>query len=100
MTSPILPEQARKAIDAAEGATDYTWADAHHALETVAGMREEWGVKDIWGDVTWFIPGNYVDATDEEIKGWAKEYAESDDGFRLVRRYVTEVIDGDCPRPG
>lgn len=95
MTSPMTPGQARVVLDAAEGTTDYTWVDAHHALETVAGMQEEWGVKDICGDVVWFIPGDYVDATDEEVKEWAEEYAESDDDFHLVRRYVTKVIDGE-----
>lgn len=97
MTSPMTPGQARDAIDAAEGTTDYTWVDAHHALETVAGMREEWGVeftaKNNLGRRTSWISretdhGSYVNALREcgiyERKGMEP---------RLVRRYVTQVID-------
>lgn len=65
------------------------------AHDLYAGMQEEWGVEDVFGDIVWFIPGDYVDASEEEVKEWAKEYAESDTDFRLVRRYVTGVIDGE-----
>ena len=92
MTNPMAPEEARKAIDATEGTTDYTWSEAHHALETIAGMKEEWATEGGWRrgeDITW-----------HPVTDWypSREQAESttpalSPRTRLVRRYVTQVIE-------
>lgn len=107
----MTPEHARKAIDATEDLTDYTWSDAHHALETIAGMQEEWGVE-VEGKIpgTWYqlnhhgiAPDHYADAswleTREEAESLMEDVIAGEwyENARLVRRYVTqhEVIDGE-----
>lgn len=94
----MTPEEAHRAIHDAEDLRANLPIDCWRALETIAGMREEWGVH-----VTGY-PRNIADwaelcDTPEDHITWlpdeeaAEDFATEmeDDGFntRIIRRYVT-----------
>ena len=82
----MTPEEARRAIRDAEALRSNLPADCWRALETVAGMREEWGIVAVylgrhevenWG----------FDTRDDAVE---EALALDLDEFRIVPRYVTE----------
>lgn len=86
----MTPDEAQRAIHDAEDLRANLPADCWRALETVAGMREEWGVK-------WVNPGDDIDlytwgfATRAAAEAWERCSRElGGEHGRVVRRYVTE----------
>ena len=81
---PLTPDEARRAIHEADDLRSNLPADCWRALETIAGMREEWG-----------IVATYLGR--HEVEEWGfdtREEAEAegttlDTEYRIVRRYVT-----------
>ena len=95
----MTPDEARRSIHDAEDLRANLPIDCWRALETVAGMHEEWGVhvtgypKNIadWAEIC-DDPADSIEwfADEEAADDFATE--REDDGFdtRLVRRYTTE----------
>ena len=81
----MTPEEARWAIDDAEYVRANLPAECWRALETCAGMHEEWGVSLPDGQLVGAGWGTY-DTALEDMNAWRR------DGYdaRIVRRYVTE----------
>ena len=81
---PMTPEDARLILDGADESGIRMSFGAWRALETIAGMREEWG-----------IVATYLGR--HEVEEWGfdtREEAEAegttiDTEYRVVRRYVT-----------
>ena len=81
----MTPEEAQRAIHDADDLRSNLPADCWRALETIAGMREEWGVEErheYTGE--WHWHSTYPDRES------ACDAANGMDHFRAVRRYVTE----------
>ena len=89
----MTPEEARRAIRDAEALRSNLPADCWRALETVAGMREEWGVS--------YRRVSYRrDHENEKRTAWGWETREDAERsmrlmtdvhvYGIVRRYVTE----------
>ncbi|PMC63409.1 hypothetical protein CJ204_00895 [Corynebacterium xerosis] len=95
----MTPDEAQRAIHDADDLRSNLPADCWRALETIAGMREEWGVhvtgypKNIadWAELCDGPADHITWIADEEA---AEDFAveREDDGFdtRIIRRYVTE----------
>lgn len=96
---PMTPEDARLILDGAKEHGGHLSIGYRRALETIAGMREEWGVhvtgypKNIadWAELCDGPADHITWIADEEA---AEDFAveREDDGFdtRIIRRYVTE----------
>lgn len=80
----MTPDEARRAIHDADDLRTNLPADCWRALETIAGMREEWGVSLPDGQLVGAGWGTY-DTALEDMSAWRR------DGYdaRVVRRYVT-----------
>lgn len=89
----MTPEEARWAIDDAEYVRASLPAECWRALETIAGMREEWGaerqVRGRWVRIVFALNTLWTD--DHAIAESAVDDCR-DLGLpaRIVRRYVTE----------
>lgn len=81
----MTPEEARQAIHDAEDLRANLPDDYRRALETIANMREEWGVAVTYPGLTEVVEWGFCTRDGAEAEGESLE-AES----RIVRRYVTE----------
>ena len=82
---PMSPEDARLILDGAEEQGGHLSIGFWRALETIAGMREEYAVSIPDGQLVGAGWGTY-DTALEDMNAWRR------DGYatRVVRRYVTE----------
>ena len=90
---PMTPEDAQIVFDGVKENRSHLAIGYLRALETIAGMREEWGVSYRWANddtarIEW---GN---STREEAVKWARKLENYPGSrayvFGIVRRYVTE----------
>ena len=84
----MTPDEARRAIHDAEDLRSNLPADCWRALETIAGMREEWGVS--WDDDPSGNPCDWGFPTRAAAERWEKANRHYGPGRgHVVRRYVT-----------
>ena len=86
----MTPEEAQRAIHDEEALRSNLPADCWRALETIAGMREEWGVT--YTGIN--HGGRHIDwgpETREEAEKMARRYRrrEGMSPVAIIRRYVT-----------
>ena len=81
----MTPEEARQSIHDAEDLRANLPADCWRALETIAGMREEWGVAVTYPGMAEVVEWGYSTRDGAEAEGTSL-----DTEYRIVRRYVTE----------
>ena len=85
----MTPDEAQRAIHDAEALRSNLPADCWRALETIAGMREEWGVS--WDDDPSGNSRDWGFPTRAAAERWEKANRHYGPGRgHAVRRYVTE----------
>ena len=90
--TPMTPEDARLILDGADESGIRMSFGAWRALETIAGMREEWGVS--WDDDPIDSSRDWGFATRAAAERWEKANRHYGPGRgHAVRRYIIEPED-------
>ena len=81
----MTPEEARQAIHDAEDLRANLPDDCRRALETIAGMHEEWGVAVTYPGLSEVVEWGFCTRDGAEAEGESL-----DTECRIVRRYATK----------
>lgn len=95
---PMTPHQARAVMYTARENHVDLGPDAHHALETIAGMTEEWGVEYTGVNhghrhTKWCQPEDSDPDVESQARHEYRMFKKKHMNPRLVRRYVTKEVD-------